>query len=436
MRMKITNWLFLFAWVILFACDTKGDFENEFKNYFIRYYGADGDQEAVDMHVNADGTVLILASNETTPGFKRIMLIKVDKNGEVLWEKMYGGVTPGVDPSEGPQDLELTTDGKFLILSNMYYGNNPSNNEGIFDFKVIRVNDKGEKIDSMVFGNNNGLWETQFMQSITAISDKRFIVTGNSTDESSYSESIQPDVDLEDLVTLGFDSTYTQLASLIPNTPGEQVGSGIKVFENPNASANRDFIWFCYLDQKPASHSSENKNFASYFLSINGSYIDIGEARFSGSGTSDEVLASVCQVPSALGGGFFEFGTSYPIASPTESSLYFCRRTADLSKTREGVINIAGNLTAVDAMPAPASDGFLILANEKIATGTTIRLAKINLSGTELWSANFGSFGRSNSGAKVTELSDGRILVLGTVQLETQKKIALLKVNRNGQFLN
>jgi hypothetical protein len=47
-----------------------------------------------------------------------------------------------------------------------------------------------------------------------------------------------------------------------------------------------------------------------------------------------------------------------------------------------------------------------------------------------------GSFDKSSEGASVAELPDGRIMILGTIELETQDKIGLMKVNSQGEFLN
>ncbi|HEY3404801.1 MAG TPA: hypothetical protein VGK59_15535 [Ohtaekwangia sp.] len=443
MKLRATNLLFILTLLcIAFACDTGGEYTGESEKYFIKYYGEDGEQEAVDFHINDDGTVLILASTVTPSGFKQILLIKVDDKGNILWQKKYG--TPNVN--EGPQDIEPTVNGgQFLILSNMFLGTDPSTNEGKYDFKVIRIEEDGTKIDSMVFNNNGGDWETQFMRSITPISNGGFVTTGNSTDETIFDpDKVPPSVDLEELIILTFNSDYSQYLSQNPVSPGEQFGSGIKIFEDGN-DADR-FFWFCYLDQKPASHEAENSNFATFSFGLSGQ-LEVPppgseSAVFSGVDGTDEILVSVCKVPNSLGGGFYELGTSRSSSTATSGTLYFSRRGPNLTKTSEGfVLNkegnpLGGNLSAVDVAPAKVVEGFLVLANEQTSTGSTIRLTRLTSSSREEWSTNFGSFGRFNSGAKVAELPDGRIFVLGTIALETQKKVALIKVNRNGEFLN
>src|SRR3954471_19163703 len=94
---------------VFISCDTNKSIDPPFDKYFVKYYGEDGAQSAVDLIVNADGTFLILGKSDTgTP----IILIKADGRGNLLWQKKLG------ESTDVPQDLELTGDGKAVILSN------------------------------------------------------------------------------------------------------------------------------------------------------------------------------------------------------------------------------------------------------------------------------------------------------------------------------
>ena len=50
------------------------------------------------------------------------------------------------------------------------------------------------------------------------------------------------------------------------------------------------------------------------------------------------------------------------------------------------------------------------------------------------WSASFGSLEGDDTAGGVESLPDGRIAVVGTIQLETQRKMALIVTNPNGRF--
>lgn len=440
MKLRLINIL----WLLLpfLSCDTKKDFEEGTKNYFVKYFGEDGDQQAIDMVVNEDGTIMILGNTSMPGASQRILMIKTDAEGNLLWQKKFGSDVDLLGReviAEYPQDLEPTSDGNFLILSNMYRGIDVATNENIYDFKVIKINPEGDSIGGMEFGNNQENWSTQFVKSITALSNGGFIVTGNSTDETIAADPQLTPPDQEDMFAIGFESdlntvAWTTLELGAPvGTTGEHFGSGIKVFE---ASPN-EYYMFSYSDRQLIGETDFESNFEVSNFSGNG--IPLGFSDNAGRETSWEILASVCKVPGVLGGGYYELGTSVPTSTITNTvgQLYFCKRNENLNKQSEGTIsNISGQFTATTVAPSVFSDGFLILANEKTTAGTTIRLIKTNLNSEALWSVNMGSFDKSSEGASVAELPDGRIMILGTIELETQDKIGLMKVNSQGEFLN
>ncbi|MBT1712062.1 hypothetical protein KK062_27725 [Fulvivirgaceae bacterium PWU5] len=444
MSLRRNNYIFLGLLMVLFACDTKQDFEGEFQNYFIKYYGEDGNQDAVDMVVNADGTALLLGNTQVLGWNKRMVLIKVDARGEVLWEKRFGTIG-GND--ENAQDLEPTADGNFLILSNTLYGTDPNTNDAVYDFKVLRIRGDGSVVDSMYFGNNDNTWNTQFAHSITALSNGGFVVTGNSTDETIYYDPPNSEQDLEDLFAVGFDRDFTRSWTTVEDrippaqgpgiSLGEHIGSGIKVLEKSPS----EFYWFTYSDGLRGGPDADyESNFNEWILNDNG--LNITGASFSGDDTREERLASAIQVPAALGGGYYEFGTSAVnsgiVVNPDAwGDLYFCRRNSTRGLIDEGIVRgLSGSFLAHAVAPAVRANGFLLLGHEKTTLGSLIRLTQVDLSSAPRWSANFGAFDKNSRGAAVAELPDGRILVLGTIELETQRKIALFKLNAQGELLD
>lgn len=445
MSLRRNNYIFLGLLMVLFACDTKQDFEGEFQNYFIKYYGEDGNQDAVDMVVNADGTALLLGNTQVLGRNKRMVLIKVGARGEVLWEKRFGAIG-GND--ENAQDLEPTADGNFLILSNTLYGTDPSTNDNIYDFKVLRIRGDGSVIDSMYYGRNAGRWDTQFAYSITALSNGGFAVTGNSADETIYGDPMS-DSDLEDLFAIGFNRDFTRAWTTVEDfaadpddepagtSVGEHIGSGIKVLEKSPS----EFYWFTYSDGLRGGPDTQyESNFNEWVLNDNG--LGLTGASFSGDDTREERLASAIQVPAALGGGYYEFGTSAIdngiVVNPDAwGDLYYCRRNSTRGLIDEGIVRgLSGSFLAHAVAPAARANGFLLLGHEKTTLGSIIRLTQVDLSSAPRWSVNFGAFDKNSRGAAVAELPDGRILVLGTIELETQRKIALFKLNAQGELLD
>lgn len=445
MSLRRNSYIFLGLLAVLCACDTKQDFEGGFQNYFVKYYGEDGNQDAVDMVVNADGTALLLGNTQVLGRNKRMVLMKVDARGEMLWQKRYGAMD-GND--ENAQDLEPTADGNFLVLSNTLYGTDPSTNDNVYDFKVLRVRGDGSVIDSMYFGRNNGKWKTLFAYSITALSNGGFTVTGNSADESIYLDP-DSDSDLEDLFALGFNSDFTRAWTTVEDaippdeegrgqSLGEHIGSGIKILEKSPS----EFYWFTYSDGlwSTQGDTQYESNFNTWRLNPDG--LSNAEVMFSGDPVRREQMVAAIQVPAALGGGYYEFGTSAInngiVVNPEAwGDLYYCRRNSTRGLIDEGVVRgLSGSFLAHAVAPAVYSNGFLLLGHEKTTLGSTIRLVQVDMASTPRWTVTFGAFDKNSRGAAVAELPDGRILLLGTIELETQRKIALFKLNAQGELLD
>jgi hypothetical protein len=106
--------------------------------------------------------------------------------------------------------------------------------------------------------------------------------------------------------------------------------------------------------------------------------------------------------------------------------------------TLYNTISLGRNIRGVSAASSVVGTaGFLILGNEIRSTKAyNIWLSKIAQSGSLLWSSTFGSETGIDTGAAVRELSDGKIVIVGTVKLtDNQSKMALFKVNATGQLL-
>jgi len=406
--------IFFLALLAFVSCDTKNDFEGDYKHYFVKYYGEDGNQEAADFLVAGDGVVMLGTTRVGSQS--RILLIKVDFEGNVLWERKLGGM------SENAQDIEATVDGQsYLILSNVFLGKDLTNNEDLFESKVIKVDKSGVKEDSAVYAE----YSTQFMNSVTPLSDGGFFLCGNSTLESIFNESLTPP-DQEDIIYVQYTPDFDPLASN-GSTAGEHYGAAIKMFETGEGARI-----FTYSDTEYSLPIPANSNHAVYPDAFAGGSWSTSYF-LTGTNDRDEVLKQVIKDP--FTNGYFELGTSSDVAR-TPGNLFFARRTGSFAIINQGAVTgLSGNYTASAVAPAPVTDdGYLLLAKETLITGSNIKLVKLNQSCQYQWSVNFGSVSNQSDGAAVAELEDGRILVLGTIELETQKKIALIKVNSQGKF--
>lgn len=105
-------------------------------------------------------------------GEKDFWLVKFDESGTVIWEKTFGG--SGIDDL---WELSETKDGNYIIVgtSNSNDGDISENN-GNFDYWVIKVDQLGNLIWEKTFGGIN----LDEARSVVSTSDGGFIIVGNS----------------------------------------------------------------------------------------------------------------------------------------------------------------------------------------------------------------------------------------------------------------
>ncbi|RAV97988.1 hypothetical protein [Pseudochryseolinea flava] len=408
--------ILLISLLAFLSCDTKNDFEGDYRNYFVKYYGEDGNQEAADLLLTDDGVLMLGTTRMANQS--RIVLIKVNYDGDEIWRRTLGAY------SENAKDIEPTTDGQsYLILSNVLTGKNLVTNEDLYDAKVIKVNRDGIKEDSAVYSEH----VTQFMNSVTPLSDGGFFLAGNSADETIFNETLTtPPPDQEDIIYVQFTPAFDPLTSN-ESTAAEHYGAAVKMFET--SSGIRIFV---YSDNEFGLPIAANANHAVYETYFSGGSWSTGYP-YSGTNDRDEILKHVIKDP--FTNGYFELGTSCDMPTPY-GNLYFARRTGGFAIINQGVVNgLVGNYTAAGVAPClHTDDGYLVVANQIQLAGTNIKLVKLDQNCTYQWDVSFGSASKQNVGVGVAELPDGRIVVLGTIELETQKKIALMKINPQGKF--
>ncbi|NJN41191.1 MAG: hypothetical protein HC811_02075 [Flammeovirgaceae bacterium] len=161
--------------VLITACDTASSIEDPNTNYFVKYIGGDGDQEGVDMIVNADGTTYLFGNTKSssTNAKQQLYLVLVDEFGQVIWERTYG------DPNLNyeARDIEATNDGRLVFVGNQETG--PGNK----DIIIMTLDLNGVKLDSTGFDLNAGGMD-EVANTVSQTLDG-FIVSGYTKDVNS-----------------------------------------------------------------------------------------------------------------------------------------------------------------------------------------------------------------------------------------------------------
>ncbi len=129
-----------------------------------RLYGSDGMDVFADMVVTPDSGCIAVGLTDTPTNFENIYVVKVDKNGNTVFEKNFGGTEKDVALSIAPSD-----DGGFVMT-----GGTKSFSVGEEDLFLFKINSSGDSLWFKTYGttgNDPGY-------GINPTNDGGFIVTG------------------------------------------------------------------------------------------------------------------------------------------------------------------------------------------------------------------------------------------------------------------
>lgn len=405
----------------------------EYNSFFIKYYGEDEQQEGIDLLVNPDDQSLMLLGTSYTinSSARAIYLVKTDWNGNVIWSKKTGG------PADTAKDIEFSNDGGFVILSETKDVDNNA------DIKVIKIDASGEVTGSIVYRSpaQNNAFPNDYPVSITPVSDG-YIVTGTTEYNTAWANAgIVNNTDALHL-RLNNDLSVYDTGQFYFATGESENDLGVKTVK---VSDNR---YYLFGTSQVSYEGPVNDDLNFWYFGMNNGGIQTGRKGIIGQDVAgrDERLYAVCP---AFSGGFFLTGTFSSSSAPNRNDIYVAHlylnggELAIADGDRNITIykgNEARNIIPVSVCQSKFNKtGYLIAGNEGEAEATNIWLSKVDESGELLWSSSFGSVSARNKDAAgaVAELPDGKIIVLGTVNLNiTNLKMALFKLNGEGKLAN
>jgi len=423
-----SNRLVAGGWIVLLlfflqSCDTVDNVKSP--NSFVKYFGAAGDQEGVDLVVNQDGTILLFG-NTTLPGElnPKLYLAKSDANGNLLWElPAFGGPL-----KNQARDIEVTTDGRIVLLATSEIA------DGDNDILLITVDQNGKELKRVTHGYPI---TNEDASTVTQTTDG-FIVTGSTT-RTTQSGNPADQIDERDAFNFRF---YDDL-SPFPKTWKEILGLGTFDAGTKVVQVAPDlFYFFGYTNTLHYGHSIANFNF--WAFEINNEGEGLTDYVYAGDDLVDEKLTSVTGSPE---GGFLLTGIRTDASGV--SSIYIARLIKDISQPDQA-LKFPSKVVSTDiefgqlqdlrtASVSSLLSGFLVVSNESSLGNQNLYLTKITDNGTNAWNTPKGfTFGGSNSDkiGSVAELPDGNILMIGTFSVgdDLQQKMTLIKVNKDGKF--
>jgi len=144
-----------------------------------RYFGGSFTDAAYDaVETNDNGFILIGSSDSddvdisNTKGDYDFWAVKVDTNGNQVWEKSYGG-----SQIDEARSIIKTTDGNYLIVGESRSSDKDvTNSKGAADVWLIKISDDGNLIWQKSYGGSS----FDVSRGITPTSDNGYIIVGSS----------------------------------------------------------------------------------------------------------------------------------------------------------------------------------------------------------------------------------------------------------------
>ncbi|MGC4021640.1 MAG: hypothetical protein QM734_06710 [Cyclobacteriaceae bacterium] len=430
--MKIKKYsLIIFVLVLAFGCETTSNLRSPNKDYFIKYYGGDGNQYAVDMIANSDGTFYILGNSVPAQGQnQQVYLAKVDAQGNMIGN----AVTVSSNGSLEAKDFEVLGD-SIVVVGNETFS---SNRHRIFLARFSSSDLSSYKTSSYLLLDDTT--RNVFANSLTSLTDGGYAIAGY-IQTSSGTDAL--------FMRLSSSLVQKQLNSNPPwqstSHPGT-VSSIEKVFVSPTTATDSSLLYSFGATDARAS----DENFWTSNISVHGvpgpSSDDLTLNEFVING-SNEIVTKVIHVSP---GGYLMTGVS--ISSSQNMSIIAKKLKQDVLTFNDDVkyTYLSGSLGKPASQMAQYAtvcqnnslSGFFILSNTYNTTSgaSDIYLQKLDLLLQDAWRdpVTFGGDGEDTAAA-VAELPDGHIMVLGTMNIgdkPEQFKIVLLKLNAAGKLAN
>jgi hypothetical protein len=107
-------------------------------------YGGTGDDAASEIITTVDGNLLLAGYTSNGSGGKDVFLVKVDTDGNLIWQKNYGGSS-----DDYAEDLFQDTDGTIWVN-----GTTASFGAGLRDIYLLKLNATGDSIWTKTYGGS------------------------------------------------------------------------------------------------------------------------------------------------------------------------------------------------------------------------------------------------------------------------------------------
>ncbi len=243
-------------------------------------YGGDDAEYLYGVAPTKDGGVITVGTTESFgKGEKDIYLLKLDKNGNKIWQKTFGGKRDDIANA-----IVKSSDGNFILA-----GGSSSYNDGNFDFYISKITPEGKQLWAKAYGEE----PDDIVHGLTATKDGGCVTTGAT---ESYG-SKHKDVDVMRLDKNG-EQVWHQLFGFKSIEYGNDVTStpegGFLVVGTTKSIGHGKYDFYVLeLDSKGHSvwgnlYGGASKDMAhAVTKTARGSFVIVGETKSYGNGDSD-----------------------------------------------------------------------------------------------------------------------------------------------------
>lgn len=394
---------------MVMSCETSSSVEPRFEDYFIKYHGGDGNQVGVALVEYNDGFVL-LGNSTLLNGRSKLFVVHTDALGNEVWSDTFGG-----DLSVNAVDVAIDNNNNIVIASNVEIA------PGDLDLMFFKINPNGEKLDSLIFGAP-GHRDVANNLLITANGD--YVITGYTTNVDRTKPGYDPNTDFEDILSIRVTSALElyEPANWRRIYGFSGIDRGVGLVQKENGS----FLFFGTTDRIPTGSTPPPElNMFMFPAGSDGVATSASPFQWFGSSQADENGASISSTATQ---GFAMIGTSEE--SNATTNPFFVVVGASDNLINSALVSTVNNVESV-AIVQDNLGGFLILGNEQVNNASNIFLARTSFNGVLEWNRSFGGTDNDFAGS-LLELPDGAIVMVGTIQLENQTKLTLIKTTSQG----
>ncbi|ACK42564.1 lipoprotein [Dictyoglomus turgidum] len=159
--------VFLIFSLLISGCAPKKDTTPP-QQVWQKTYGGSSSDYAYSIQQTSDGGYIVAGYTWSFgAGNRDFYIIKLDSNGNKVWEKTYGGSN-----DDWARSIQQTSDGGYIVVGGTY-----SFGAGYADFYIIKLDSNGDKVWEKTYGGS----ENDVARSIQQTSDGGYIVAGGTS---------------------------------------------------------------------------------------------------------------------------------------------------------------------------------------------------------------------------------------------------------------